>query len=433
MSQRLNELDACDLARRLAQRQITAEAVVRASIERIEAREKDIGAWAHFNAQQAIAAARALDKGPLRGPLHGIPLGVKDIIDTVDYPTEYGTPIYAGRRTSWDAACVAAARAAGGVILGKTVTTELAYFNAGKTRNPHNAAHTPGGSSSGSAAAVADHMVPLTYGTQTGGSIIRPAAFCGVVGFKPSHNLVARSGMKLAAENLDTIGFFGRSVADVALMAGAVTGRPALTTPKPFATAIRIGICRTQEWPTAAPETVALFDSLGTRLTRAGGAVTEIDLPEVFQEIGSAHQAIMAYEIARNYAYEWHTHRDALSQPLTMLIIEGLSVPPERYDAARFHARTCMARLADIFAEVDVLLTPSAVGEAPSGLSATGSPIFNRLWTLLGTPAITVPADVGPNGLPLGAQVIGPKHDDGLALAGAAWLEHVLRRDASAA
>lgn len=423
----LNELDACELARQLAQKQITAEAVMRACIERIEEREKEVGAWVHFDAEEAIDAARCLDRGAATGPLHGIPFGVKDIIDTVDYPTECGTPIYAGRRTPWDAACVAAARAAGGIVLGKTVTTELAYFSPGKTKNPHNLAHTPGGSSSGSAAAVADFMVPLAIGTQTSGSVIRPAAFCGVVGYKPSFGLVARAGVKAEAESLDTIGFFARSVDDVALIAGAAAGRPPLAALRPFVSAIRIGICRTQEWPSAAAETVALFDALPSRLSVARASVSEIFLPEIFQEIGDAHHVIMAYEIARCYAYEWQAHGGALSEPLSKLIGEGLTVPCERYDAARAHAERCRAKLVAVFRDVDVLITPSATGEAPATLASTGSPVFNRLWTLMGTPAVTLPAGRGPQGLPLGVQVVGAVGEDGRALAGAAWIHSMLQ------
>ena len=426
MTRRLNELDATELTRLLADNTVTAEAVVRACIERIGAREHAVGAWAHVDAKQAIAAARAADRGPRRGVLHGIPIGVKDIFDTIDYPTECGTPIYAGRGTAWDAASVAAARAAGGIVLGKTVTAELAYLSPGKTRNPRNLEHTPGGSSSGSAAAVADCMVPLALGTQTGGSIIRPAAFCGIVGYKPSFNLVPRGGMKLAAESLDTIGFFGRSVADVALMASAITGRPALLTPRPFAVPPHLGICATQEWPSAAPETIDLFARLGGVFSRAGAKVSEIELAEVFAEIGNAQQTIMAYEIARNFAYEWHAHGGALSEPLRKLISDGLSLPPERYDAAQAHARTCRARLADIFRDVDLLVTPSAVGVAPASLATTGSPVFNRLWTLMGVPAVNVPTGRAVQGLPLGVQIVAPMHADSLALAGAAWVHGTL-------
>ena len=426
MSEHLNTHTACELAHHLAHREITAEAIVRACIERIEAREPIVGAWAHFDATQAIAAARALDRGPHRGPLHGIPFAVKDIIDTIDYPTECGTPIYAGRRTPWDAACVAAARAAGGIILGKTVTTELAYFSPGKTANPHNPAYTPGGSSSGSAAAVADRMVPLAFGTQTGGSIIRPAAFCGVVGYKPTFNLVARGGVKSAADSLDTIGFFANSVDDAALIASVVSGRPALATVRPFASKPRIGICRSPEWSQTAPETVSLFDSLGNQLRTWGAVVSDVALPEVFEEIGRAHHVIMAYEMARNYAYEWHAHRKALSEPLTKLIEDGLAFAPELYDAARAQARRCRAALTDIFRQVDVLATPSAVGEAPATLANTGSPAFNRLWTLMGTPAVTVPAGRGPLGLPLGVQFVGPLDGDALLLSAARWLEQQL-------
>ena len=423
----LNQLSATELSSLVAQGKASAEAIVRACSERIAMREQEVGAWVHFDPQQAIDTARAIDRAATRGPLHGIPFGVKDIIDTVDYPSECGTPIYAGRRTPWDAACVAAARAAGALLLGKTVSTELAYFAPGKTRNPHKLAHTPGGSSSGSAAAVADCMVPLAIGTQTGGSVIRPAAFCGIVGYKPSFGLVSRAGVKTEADRLDTIGFFARTVADAALFASSITGRPALAYLSEFASPLRIAICRTPEWPDAAPETVALFEHLPSLLARRGARVSDLELPEAFREIRTTHAAIMAYEAAHAYAYEWHAHGGQLSRQLRELIIEGIGTSAERYDAACVHSHTCSALFAEVMRDFDVLLTPSAIGQAPEGLASTGSPAFNRMWTLIGTPAVTVPAGLGPLGLPLGIQVVGRAGDDALTLSAAAWVHRALR------
>jgi Asp-tRNA(Asn)/Glu-tRNA(Gln) amidotransferase A subunit family amidase len=430
MTKPLNQLSATELASLIARGETGAEAIVRACVERIAEREAEVGAWINFDAQQAIAAARTLDRGATRGPLHGIPFGVKDIIDTVDYPTECGTPVYAGRRTPWDAACVAAARAAGGLLLGKTVSTELAYFAPGKTRNPHMLAHTPGGSSSGSAAAVADYMIPLAIGTQTGGSVIRPAAFCGIVGYKPSFGLVSRAGVKTEADSLDTVGFFARTVADAALFASAITGRRELAKLSEFGSPIRIAICRTPEWPAAAAETVALFQRMPSLLASKGAVVSELDLPEAFREIRSTHAVIMAYEAAHAYAYEWHAHGDQLSRQLRELIGEGIATSPERYDAARIHGHRCRALFAETMRDFDVVLTPSAVGQAPEGLASTGSPAFNRMWTLLGTPAVTVPAGLGPLGLPLGAQVVGAVGDDSRTLSAAAWIHRALQSDA---
>lgn len=422
----LNEMSALELAGLVAQKRTTTEAIMRACLERIAARESEVGAWAHLDADAAISAACAFDRGAARRLLYGIPFGVKDIIDTTDYPTECGTPIYAGRRTPWDAACVAGARAAGALLLGKTVTTELAYFAPGKTRNPHNLAHTPGGSSSGSAAAVADCMVPLALGTQTGGSVIRPAAFCGVVGYKPSFGLVSRAGVKTESDSLDTVGFFARTVPDAGLFAMGVTGRPALGKLSDFAAPIRIGLCRTQEWRNAAPETLALFESAPAVLARGGAKIVELNLPEPFQEIGSAHQAIMAYEVARAYAYEWHNHGERLSEAVRKLIEEGIAVPSERYDAARAQGRTCRSLFCEAMRQFDVVITPSAIGEAPEGLASTGSPVFNRMWTLLGTPAVTVPAGRGPCGLPLGLQMVGAPGEDARTLAAANWIHNTL-------
>jgi Asp-tRNA(Asn)/Glu-tRNA(Gln) amidotransferase A subunit family amidase len=426
MKKLLNECSAWELAPRLAAREITAEALARACIERIAAREAVVGAWTHFDPARVIAAARVLDSGPVRGMLHGLPVGVKDIIDTADHPTECGTPIYAGRSTPWDAACVAATRAAGGLVLGKTVTTELAYFSPGKTRNPHNPDHTPGGSSSGSAAAVADCMVPLAFGTQTAGSVIRPAAFCGIVGYKPTFGLVSRAGVKTEADSLDTVGFFARSVEEVALMAGTVTGRQALARIGTFASPIRIAVCHTQEWASAAPETVALFERLPDVLARAGAKVKEVVLPEIFQEIGASHQAVMSYEAARAYAHEWHTFREQLSESLRNLLIEGYATPPERYDSAVAHGRKCSTLFGELMREFDALITPGGIGEAPAGLASTGRPLFNRMWTLLGTPAISVPAGRGPNGLPLGVQIVAPNGEDLRALSAATWVQQNL-------
>src|SRR4051812_26170352 len=274
----LNHLSAIEIAQGIAEKKFTAEAVVRDCLARIEAREPVVKAWATIDPDYALRQARELDRGSSRGALHGVPIGVKDIIDTADLPTEMGSEIYKGNRSFSDAACVAIMRAAGAVILGKTVTAEFAGMSPGPTTNPHNPAHTPGGSSSGSAAAVADHMVPAAFGTQTGGSVLRPAAYCGVVGYKPTFNLINRSGIKSAAENLDTIGVIARSIDDVELVTAAVVGKePARRT---METAPRIGLCRTPLWDTAQPETKHAVEDAATRLAAAGATVREITLAE---------------------------------------------------------------------------------------------------------------------------------------------------------
>ena len=417
--QQLNQLSATEAARRLAAREITAEQMAHACLARIEEREAAVGAWIHIDPDAVLAQARQLDAGPVRGPLHGLPLGVKDLIDTADLPTAYGSPVYAGHRPRADAACVALARAAGALVLGKTVTTEFAWFHPGKTANPHNPSHTPGGSSSGSAAAVADCMVPLAYGTQTAGSIIRPASYCGIVGYKPTHGTLPRAGIKPLSDSLDTLGTLTRTVADAALLVGAVSGRDLL--PRPLAQPPRIGLCRTYEWSAAQPETVAAIENAGAVLARAGAKVKEIGLPQDFAKIAQAQIDIMNYESYAALACERLQHYAGLSDKLKQLLKTAQQCDAARYDAAQVLVESCRGRIEDVFADLDVLLAPSAPGEAPAGLGATGDPIFCRVWTVLHVPAINLPCGFGPKGLPLGLQIIGRRGDDARALAVADW------------
>ncbi len=404
---KLNLLSATEAAQQIAAGNITSEQLTRDCLEHIAAREPAVGAWAHLDADAALKCARELDASTSRGLLHGVPIGVKDFIDTCDMPATYGTAIYAHHRPAWDAPCVALSRAVGAVILGKTVSTELAYFTPGKTANPHNVAHTPGGSSSGSAAAVADHMVPLAFGSQTAGSVIRPAAFCGVVGYKPSFGVISRVGAKPLSDTLDTIGVLARSVPDAALFAAAASGRNDLLIAQALTTAPRVGICRTFEWSRAQPETQAAMALAISKLGAAGVTLMDIDLPPNFAGLVQAQIDIMAYEMARSLAFEWHAHRVRLSQKLQDLIAAGLALPRERYDAAVTLAHNCRRMADELFARADVLLAPSAIGEAPRGLDTTGDPLFNRVWTLLHTPCVHLPFTQGPNGLPLGLQVVG--------------------------
>ena len=417
---KLNELGAREAARRLASREITAEQLARACLARIEERESTVGAWIHLDPDAAIAQAKQLDAGPVRGPLHGLPIGVKDIIDTADMPTCCGSPIYAGHRPASDAACVALARAAGALVLGKTVTTEFAWRNPGKTANPHDPRCTPGGSSSGSAAAVADAMVPLAFGTQTAGSIVRPASYCGVVGYKPTYGTLARPGIKPLADSLDTLGVMARSPGDAALLVGALCGRDLV--PAPLKRAPKIALCRTHEWPAAQPETAAAIEHAATAASKAGATVKDLDLPREFAGLLQAQTDIMNYEAYHGLAYERVQHAAALSSWLRELLEAAEKVDAARYDQARALAAACRAMLGNVFGDADVILAPSAPGEAPRGLSATGDPVFNRIWTLLGVPALNVPCTRGPNGLPVGVQVIGRIGDDARAIAVAEWL-----------
>ena len=423
----LNTLSAVEAARHLAAGKITAEALVRDCLERIAEREGDVGAWEYCDRDAALAQARAADAGASRGLLHGLPVGVKDLIDTADMPTTYGSPIYAGHRPAWDAPCVALTRAAGGIIIGKTVTTEFAVMQPNKTRNPHDITHTPGGSSSGSAAAVADYMVPLAFGTQTAGSIIRPASYCGVVGYKPSFGLISRVGVKALSDTLDTVGTIARTVPDAALFAAALSGRHELMVDKPLEGSLRVGICHTYEWKHAAAETVAALESAARRLAAAGAGVTAVKLPPTYASLVQAQTDIMFAEQAQSLAHERLKHWPQISARLQGILAEGLAVTHERYDAAQMLARNCRRTLTGVFADCDVLLAPSATGAAPAGLGMTGDPVFNRMWTLLRAPCVNVPVAVAANGLPVGLQVIGAFGCDAQTLAAAHWVHQTLQ------
>ncbi len=419
----LNRLSAMEAARRLAAREITAEKLLRHCLERIGEREPTVHAWTFLDGEGALSQARALDAQPTQGLLHGLPIGVKDLFDTVDMPTAYGSPIYDGHRPAADAACVALARAAGAVVVGKTVTTEFATFHPGPTCNPRNPLHTPGGSSSGSAAAVADWMVPLAFGTQTAGSVIRPAAYCGVVGYKPTYGTLNRVGVRMISDTLDTVGALARTVADAALLVAALSERRELLIAHASPDAPRIGLCRTYEWHRASAETVAAFEDAERRLRAAGASVRDVTLPPAFAALAEAQVTIMVAEVAKCLAYEWRSQRGKLSGEMVAMIEAGLGVSPEPYDAAQSLARTCRGLLPKVFEGCDVLLAPSTVGEAPAGIEATGDPLFNRIWTLLRTPCVHVPTARGPQGLPVGVTVAGPIGADRATLLAADWIE----------
>jgi Asp-tRNA(Asn)/Glu-tRNA(Gln) amidotransferase A subunit family amidase len=334
-------------------------------------------------------------------------------------PTGYGSPLYETSRPPRDAACVALARHAGALILGKTVTTEFAYFQPGKTRNPHNPDRTPGGSSSGSAAAVASGMVPLAFGTQTAGSIIRPASFCGCVGYKPTFGLIDRTGVRPFADSLDTVGVFATTVEDAAFFASVIAGRPNLHIAGEVFRP-RIGLTRTYAWEAAEPATATALDEAATRLRVVGLEVREVALPERWRGLLEAQKTIMAFEAARSHAPEMLTAPDRLSVKLRELLEAGAVIAAEDYDAAKVLVAEARAGFGDVLDGLDVLLTPSAPGEAPEGLGATGDPVFNRLWTVLGVPCISVPGLTGPMGMPVGVQVVGRWGDDRHTLAASA-------------
>ena len=416
-------LSACDAAEQLAQRTLRAEDLVRDCLERIDAREPEVQAWIHVARDAALARAKALDQGAHQGLLHGLPIAVKDLIATADMPTAYGSPIYAGHQPVLDATCVALSREAGAVVLGKTVTTEFATFQPNQTRNPHNLAHTPGGSSSGSAAAVADGMVPLALGTQTAGSLIRPAAYCGIVSFKPSFGGINRAGVKPLSDTLDTVGTMARTVPDVALFAAALTGRKAwLVRPLDahVSRPLRVGLCHTHEWPQALPETQAAMQHAADAIqANTAMVLRDVRLPVDYQQLVQAQTHIQLAEQAQCFAFERLNHWAQLSPRLQGIVQAGLAVTPEQYDQAQAVVARCRAQLAQVFQDIDVLLAPSAPGAAPHGLDNTGDPVFCRIWTVLHTPTVNIPAGLAPNGLPVGLQVVGPVGADALTLAAA--------------
>lgn len=423
----LHTWGALEAAQAIAAGTLTSEALVRACLERIAEREPAVQAWACLDPDLALAAARARDRSPCSGPLHGVPIAAKDIMDTASLPTQYGSPIYSGHRPPRDAACLALAQSAGAVLLGKTVTTEFATVHPGATRHPLDPSRTPGGSSSGSAAAVADGMVPLATGTQTAGSGIRPAAYCGIVGYKPTFGFIPRAGTWMTSDALDTICTFGRSIDDAALFAACASGvAPSVLLRGAFEGTLRVGLYRGAEWPHADAATAAAVEGALAALGRAGCRAGEVaDLPGA-ERFADAHWTILCHETARAFEHERAHHRDRFSPVLRQLIDAGREGAFETYVEAQqvgTHAREAMDR---VFDDVDVLITAAAPGEAPVGHASTGNPILNRVWTLLHVPCITLPLFTGPGGLPMGLQVVGKRGADAALLAAARRIEGLL-------
>jgi len=415
-------LSALDLARRIEAGALTPAAVIDLCAQAIDAREAEIGAFVSLDLAGARRQAQVPGLAAL--PLRGLPVGVKDIFDTADFATEFGTPIYKGNRPRQDAALVALVRRAGGLVLGKTVTTELAFLHPAKTRNPHDPARSPGGSSSGSAAGVAAGMFPIAIGSQTGGSVIRPAAYCGVAGFKPSYRLLPTPGIKHFSVYLDTAGLFAASVADVAYAAAAITGRH-LRVDHGEPAAPRIGLARTHVWGEASAAMQGAVESAAKAAAVAGARVSEPAWPPLLRDAFMAHPTIQDYEAYRTLAFEYDRHRDALSPILRGMLDKAAAITADDYDAARRTVKRARQALADLMADIDVLLTPSAPSAAP-GPETTGPAIFNRLWTLMGTPCVNVPGLKDPAGLPLGVQIVGRFGRDHQALMGAQFLQQAL-------
>lgn len=476
-------LSARELVASIARREVTVEAVVTHYLAQIEAREPDVHAWQCFDPQLALAQARRLDAGggAAGGAFMGLPIGVKDLMDTADMPTTYGSPIYAGHRPRLDAACVASSRAAGAVVMGKTVTTEFATFQPGPTRNPRalaGAMRTPGGSSSGSAAAVAAGMVPIAFGSQTAGSIIRPAAYCGIVGYKPTFGTLPCAGVKALAPSLDTIGVLARSVDDAAFFVGTLArlpfaagvaasttggyaaGRAHATTvhgsaghataanmatasatmmglASASATAVgmavdtaiaaggrlRIGVCRALHAQRAHADSRHALAEAAAMLGAAGATVRDVTLPPSFDALTDVQIRIMGYEAAAAYAPEARMHPDLFSAAFARLVADGAAIDGAQFYHDQAQAAAARAALAALYKDVDILLAPSTEGEAPLGIEATGDPLFNRLWTLLGNPCVHVPTGRGAHGMPVGVTLIGPRWGDAKTLAAAALLE----------
>lgn len=443
-AQALLGLGAVALRNRLASGAVRAVDLVDACLARITELEPQVGAWIWLDGDHALEQARRLDQwrqsGRPVGPLHGLPVGLKDVIDTRGIPTENGTPIDAGRVPGEDAWIVKRLRAAGAIIMGKTVTTECAYMHPGKTRNPHNGAHTPGGSSQGSAAAVAAGMVPLAVGTQTGGSVIRPASFCGVVGMKPSFGLIPRTGILTQSPFLDTVGVFARSTEDCALLAEVLAGHdPADRATEPLPTPRMLEVTQSRPpvkpvfafvkppgWDTADPQMAAALEELADVLGEQCFAVPL----EGFDEVAAIRRRINFAEMSKCYYGLERRGRELMSDVLQSAMDEGKLVPARDYIAALDWREVMNAGLEAIFARCDAILCPAAPGPAPEGLADTGSPIFNGLWTLAGVPAVTLPVFTADNGLPMGVQLVGRRGDDARLMRTARWLAtHLETRD----
>jgi Asp-tRNA(Asn)/Glu-tRNA(Gln) amidotransferase A subunit family amidase len=416
-------LPATALVRLIDEGELTAEAVVRSCLDRIAEREPVVRAWSYLAGEAALAKARDLDRARKKTLLNGVPFGIKDIFDTADMPTTYGSPIYVGCRPASDASAAALPRTAGGILLGKTVTTEFANRHPGPTTNPHNSDFSPGGSSSGSAAAVADFMVPLAIGTQTGGSVIRPAAYCGVVGFKPSFGLFPPAGMRINTETLDTVGIMARSVGDIALFRAAMIAIPYAPPTMPES-APRIGLCRGPHWDDAQPKGREVLEATANRLAAAGAVISETELPPECAECDEIQRTLGSFEGLRNHMPELYRHEALLSPRLRdEKIALGRELTLEAFRAAYCGAERARRAAQDWVSGFDAILTLPAPGQAPRGLADTGSAVFNALWTQLHMPCLTLPAGYCPDSLPVGVQLVARRHADDRLLQAGLWIE----------
>lgn len=411
-----NLLTAVELSKEIAAGQTTSVAIVQDCLNRIKARDPDVRGWAHIDPDLALRQARACDENPPRSPLHGIPIGIKDIFDTYDMPTAYGSEIYKNFQPTMDTALVGLMRRAGMVILGKCKTTEFASPVPVGVRNPHDFARSPGVSSSGSAAVVADFMVPLALGSQTGGSTILPAAFCGVVGYKSSLTGLDRGGVRHLRPTLDTMGLFARSIADIALLRSVLTGtNPGA--PVKSLKGVRIGVCRTPSWHQAQSETATALDTASRKLAAAGAKLHDAELGAVFDGINQSFNVISGVEALRAMAAEARDHLATMNRWIKDSLTTASKYDQAVYDKAQLHAVQCQRATAEMFTQCDILITPSTAGEAIADVVSVSNSAFNRIWTLMHVPCVTIPAFAGPNGMPVGLQVVGPVGSDDRVIA----------------
>jgi Asp-tRNA(Asn)/Glu-tRNA(Gln) amidotransferase A subunit family amidase len=420
---------------------LTSVELTRAGIGRIETLDARIEAWAHLDPARALECAAQRDRERTTGanlPLLGLPIGVKDVIETAGLPTRMGSAVYENHVPQRSATAVARLEAAGAFVFGKTVTTEFATQHAGKTRNPWSAAHTPGGSSSGSAAAVAAGFVPAAIGTQTRGSVIRPAAYCGVVGFKPSYGLIPVDGVFPLSHTLDHIGVIARTIADAAHVAACMItphalpgGTAALSQLTVPAKPPRLAAVRTPLWPLADANQTGNFADSVRRLRDAGAEVIEIELPPDFDRAMQAVKAIQLREIADRYADKLAGWGDLVSTEFIDYVAGGVRVSREEYAAALALRTELIRQYGEFIGAYDAIITPPATGEAPAGLKFTGDASFCAIWTLCGMPALTIPSGRGPHGLPLGLQIVGAGNRDSHVVGAAAWCEGVLDKAGS--
>ncbi len=421
----MSQMTATEAAAAIAAGTLQVETLARSCLDKIAAREDVLKAWAYLDPAAVLRQARELDQTPSRGPLHGIPVAIKDVIDTRDMPTSHNSPIYFGHRPAADAACVETLRAAGALIIGKTETTEFAAAGRNPpTRNPHDPARISGGSSAGSAAAVADGQVPLALGTQTGGSLIRPASFCGAYACKPSWGAVSREGARVYAISLDTIGWYGRSVADLELLA-EVYGIGDAQTPPGSVRGLRIAFCRSPEWSATEIPMRDAFAKSAARLAEAGATVTALDLPDSFSGLTAAHKVILFREGRAAFLSLYRAHRSQLHDEFQHRVENRDGFTDQNLIGAYDLAARCRVEFDAIASEFDAVITPSAPGEAPFGIGA-GSPALNQIWTLLHVPCINLPAMWSPGGMPLGLTLTGPRFSDRRLLACATLLDQAL-------